>query len=103
MVFTMVIVVASSFFAVGCDPEGHKQCEWVLEPESQSESVNSDVTKADMFPVCARNRRTMKQDCRLQAPEDFIKKTLGKKFRYVDLKIQSPGNPRTILDITYCE
>lgn len=87
------------FFFIGCDPEGHKQCEWVLEPES----IQSEVIKADMFPVCARNRRTMKQDCRFQATEDFIKKSMGKKFRYVDVKIQSPGNPRVILDITYCE
>lgn len=82
-----------------CDPEGRKKCEWVLEPEPDK------LTQADpgFVPLCARNRRTMKQDCRLQAEPEYGRQIVGKKFRYVDMIIASPGNPRTITSVKFCE
>ena len=92
-----LFLVASALIA--CDPEGKKDCAWVLEPEPN----NIEKAESGFIPVCARNRDKMKQDCRLQAPLDFAKSAYGKKFRYVDLKIKDPGLPRTIVSIEYCE
>lgn len=82
-----------------CDPDGKKTCNWVLEAEPKNDG------KADegMIPVCARNRQSMKEDCRLQTTIDYAKQAMGRKFRYVDLKIDSPGLPRTITSIEYCD
>ncbi len=90
----MILLLLSS-----CDPEGRKKCEWVIEAEP------SDIGReqAGFIPVCARNRRTMKQDCRLQATLQFAKDAYERKFRYIDMSIKSPGNPRTITEIKFCE
>ena len=45
----------------------------------------------------------MKEDCRLQATLELAKRYAGKKFRYVDLEIESPALPRTVTKITFCE
>jgi hypothetical protein len=82
-----------------CDPDGKKKCAWVLEPEPRNEA-NSDP---GMYSVCARNRETMKEDCRLQTSKEFAMKAMNRKFRYVDLTIESPGLPRTIKDIKFCD
>ncbi|MEZ4741669.1 MAG: hypothetical protein R3B45_04355 [Bdellovibrionota bacterium] len=84
---------------IGCDPEGRKKCVWTLEPEPK----NMGMAKDGMIPLCARNRETMKQDCRLQADLEYAKKAYGRKFRYVDLKVESYGIPRTIKSITFCD
>ena len=81
---------------LGCDPEGRKQCHWMLEPGTR------DV-EPGFISLCARNRQTMKQDCRLQATKEQIANYAGKKFRYVDLKVKSPALPRTIVDIQFCK
>ena len=82
-----------------CDPEGRKDCAWVLE----AEETLAGTTTEGFIPVCARNRKTMKQDCRLQTSLEFAKKAQGRTFRYVDLRVESPGIPRTITDIKFCE
>ncbi|MBI2603448.1 MAG: hypothetical protein HYW48_10380 [Deltaproteobacteria bacterium] len=87
------------FTMISCDPEGRKKCDWVLEPEpDQKERVQWGY-----IPVCARNRATMKQDCRLQASLQFAKDAHNKKFRYTDMKVASPALPRTITDIKFCD
>lgn len=84
---------------LSCDLEGRKECAWVIEPEE----AYIKRTKPGLIPVCARNRQTMKQDCRLQTTLDFAKKNEGRRFRYVDLKVQSVAIPRTIASIQFCE
>jgi hypothetical protein len=82
-----------------CDPEGKKECAWTLEPEP---SLIGKVQEG-FIPVCARNRQKMKQDCRLQVKLEYAKENLGKKFRYVDMQVESPALPRTVSSITFCE
>ena len=96
LIYPFCIILTLSL--VGCDPEGKKQCVWELEAEpDQTKRVEKGY-----IPVCARNRTTMKQDCRLQASLEFAKKAYGKVFRFVDMNIKSPALPRTITDIKFC-
>ena len=83
----------------GCDPEGKKQCDWVLEPEPKLDGT----VDPGFIPVCARNRKTMKEDCRLQATIDYAKSVLNRKFRYTDMRVASPGRPRTITTSKFCD
>src|SRR5688500_2405556 len=62
--------IAISVLLLGCDPEGRKECVWVLEPEPKLDGS----TDAGMIPVCARNRKTMKEDCRLQTSLAYAEK-----------------------------
>ena len=82
-----------------CDIEGRKDCAWVLE----AEETLAGTTTEGLIPVCARNRKTMKQDCRLQTSLDYAKQAQGRSFRYVDLRVASPGIPRTITEIKFCD
>lgn len=82
-----------------CDPEGKKQCAWVLEVEPQ----NKDKVEAGKVPVCVRNRQTFKQDCRLQTDLEFAKRAYNKKFRYVDMKVENYALPRTIKSVQFCD
>ena len=93
------VTLALALGLVACDPEGKKQCAWVLEPEPKLDGT----TDPGYIPVCARNRATMKEDCRLQATVEFAKSALERKFRYVDLRWDRPGLPRTVTKITYCD
>ena len=93
------ILGAAFWFCCACDPEGKKACEWYLVPE---ESQQSRVSPG-YVPLCARNYRTKKQDCRLQAKLEDAKSYYQKKFRYVDLVVVSPALPREIKSITFCE
>jgi hypothetical protein len=95
---TLVIFICLSGLSA-CDPDGKKRCDWVLEPEP-SLSGKADI---GYIPVCARNRQNMKQDCRLQCSLNFAKEAMGKKFRYVDLVINSPGIPRAVAEIKFCD
>lgn len=97
--FKAACLAAASLLLVACDPEGHKQCAWVLEPEPRLEGR----VDPGYIPVCARNRTTMKEDCRLQATLDYAKSVYGRKFRYVDLRVANPGLPRTITTIKFCD
>ena len=92
---TFVTIVGT----MSCDPEGKKDCVWTLEPEPK----NVKIAQPGMIPLCARNRVTMKQDCRLQAPIEFAKNAWGKTFRYEDMSVKSYGIPRTIASIKFCE
>jgi hypothetical protein len=85
-------------FFIACDPEGKKKCQWVLEPENHKryKPLKGFIT------VCARNRKTMKQDCRLQTKIEKAKSWSGKKFRYTDLETESVIIPRTIKSIKFC-
>ena len=83
---------------ISCDPEGKKDCAWFLEPEPK---LKNNVVQG-YIPVCARNRKTMKQDCRLQTTLDKAKKYYGKVFRYNDMSVESVAIPRTITTIKFC-
>ena len=96
---TAIALAACALGLLGCDPDGKKRCAWVLEPEPRNEG-NSDP---GMYSVCARNRETMKEDCRLQTSKEYAMKALNRKFRYADLEIESPGLPRTIKSIKFCD
>lgn len=96
------LVCGSFFFLLSmgaCDPDGKKECAWVLEPEPNLKGK----VQAGYIPVCARNRMTMKQDCRLQATLEQAKEFYGKKFRYRDLKVKSVALPRTIASLKFCD
>lgn len=95
----VILTAVVMFLSVGCDPDGKKACEWVLEPEPNLKGS----TDPGYIPVCARNRRTMKEDCRLQTTLEYAEKVLERKFRYVDLRVESPGLPRTIKSIKFCD
>lgn len=82
-----------------CDQDGKKQCAWVLEPEPNL----IGTTDPAMIPVCARNRESFKEDCRMQASLEYAEKVYGRKFRYVDLRVKSTGIPRTIASIRFCD
>ncbi|MCB9228430.1 MAG: hypothetical protein H6618_02370 [Deltaproteobacteria bacterium] len=88
-----------SLLLLSCDPEGRKDCAWVLEPEPDLKGK----VQEGYIPVCARNRRTMKQDCRLQLRPEQISEYTGKKFRYSDLQVVSVALPRTIRSLKFCE
>jgi hypothetical protein len=92
--FLFAIVAALT----SCDPEHRKKCEWYLMPD-QDRKIE---TKEGVIPVCARNFVTNKQDCRLIAPLDFAREAYNKKFKYVDMKVDGPGIPRTVLEIKFC-
>jgi hypothetical protein len=92
-------LVGLTLALAACDPDGKKSCAWVLEPEPSLQGK----TDPGYIPVCARNRTTMKEDCRLQATLEYAKKVYGRKFRYVDLRVESPGLPRTISKIEFCD
>lgn len=95
-----IAVCAVVVLAFSCDREGRKQCEWVLEPES----TLIGKTEPGYIPVCARNRKTNKQDCRIQATLEYAKSVQGKKFRYVDMVVASPAIPRTLTTIKkFCD
>lgn len=97
---TAIVLVALALpVIVACDPEGKKDCVWVLEAEEKL----AGTTDPGMIPVCARNRKTMKEDCRLQTTLDYAKQVKGRTFRYVDLRVKSAGIPRTISDIKFCD
>lgn len=94
-----ILILSLIFGFYGCDSDGKKQCSWVLEPEPKLQGS----TESPLIPVCARNRQTFKEDCRLQAPLEFAEKVYGRKFRYTDLKVASSGIPRTVKHIQFCD
>lgn len=93
-----IAIIMGSLILPGCDPDGKSKCDWVLEPNPE----NIKRVDEGYVPVCARNRETMKQDCRLQATLELAKSTTGKKFRYNDMKLEKNGLPKTIKSIKYC-
>lgn len=109
LVSVLLLAVMTSVIAA-CDPEGKRECAWVLEADmdrfKQQSTTDKRSTRVPLhpgfIPVCARNRVTMKQDCRLQTTLAYAKKHSGKTFRYVDLKVVDYGLPRTIRSITFC-
>jgi hypothetical protein len=84
---------------IGCDPEGRKECEWTLEPEPKLIGTTSDP---GMIPVCARNRKKNKEDCRFQASMEFAKSAWEKKFKYVDIESDNTRLPRIVKKIKFC-
>ena len=82
-----------------CDPEGKNDCAWVLEPEPTLQHK----AEPGLIAVCARNRQTMKQDCRLQTSVERAKAYYGKTFRYSDLETMSVALPRTIRSLRFCK
>ena len=94
----MFLMVVAGLLAA-CDPEGRKTCEWVLEPEPKLKGS----ADPGYIPVCARNRKAMKEDCRLQTTLEYAEKVYNRKFSYNDLRVESPGLPRTIKSIKFCD
>lgn len=94
--YFFIVIMTMSLSA--CDPDGRKKCQWVLEPDPTLLHRVDD----GYVPVCARNRETMKQDCRLQTTLEFAKSTSGKTFRYVDMEIEKAGKVKKITKIEYC-
>ena len=102
VMFSWLKIAISVFListVVSCDKEGRKKCQWVLEPNLSKDAV----TEQGYVPACARNRTTMKQDCRFQITVEKGKKYENKVFRYVDVKTISPAIPRTISHIDFCK
>jgi len=97
--FMLAWLILTPFVLLACDPDGKRQCAWVLEPEPKL----IGTTAAGFIPVCARNRTTMKEDCRLQATLDYAKGAYGRKFRYVDMDLKSHGTSRTVDAIEFCD
>ncbi len=97
--FGKFLMTVPVLFLLGCDPEGKKECQWTLEPEP---NLIGTTSEPGMIPVCARNRKTNKQDCRFQAPLDFAKSAFEKKFKYVDIDSDNSKMPRVIKSIKYC-
>lgn len=95
----LLLLAAAATLLTACDPEGRKTCEWVLEPEPKLKGS----TDPGYIPVCARNRKTLKEDCRLQTTLEYAEKVYNRKFRYNDLRVESPGLPRTIKTIKFCD
>lgn len=83
----------------GCDLDGKKDCDWTLEPEPK---LKGQVDEG-FIPVCARNRETMKEDCRFQATLAYAKEVFGRKFRHVDLNPDKSTFPRTLAKIKFCD
>jgi hypothetical protein len=94
-----IIFAGTSFLSLACDPDGKKSCDWVLEPEPKLKGSSDD----GYIPVCARNRTTMKEDCRLQTSLEYAEKAYERKFRYTDLRVESSGLPRTVKSIKFCD
>lgn len=94
-----VLFIYTVFFNLGCDPERRSQCEWTLEPETRP-LIGIDE---NMIHVCARNRNSGKQDCRLQISLENAKIHYGKHFKYNDMQVDGPGIPRTVIGISYCK
>ncbi len=92
------LILCLAFLLTQCDPEGKKNCDWTLEPEPSLKGQSQD----GFIPVCARNRVTMKQDCRFQTKLDYAKNIYGKNFKYIDIEVESPALPRTITKIKLC-
>lgn len=85
--------------SLGCDPEHRRACEWYLMPNV----VRQIGVEEGYVPVCARNLKVQKEDCRLQTTLSFAKKVQGRPFRYSDMKVKDFGLPRTIDTIKFCD
>lgn len=96
----LVVIITLAPLASGCDPDGKKQCAWYLVPD---ETRRDEPMAEGLIPVCARNLGKNKQDCRLQAQVGLARSAFGKKFRYVDMKVESPALPRIVSSIDFCE
>lgn len=94
-----ILILIAILSCVACDPEGRENCDWVLEPEPKL----ANKVEPGYIPVCARNRVTMKQDCRMETTLEAAKRYYGRRFRYVDLKVKGAGIPRKITSIRFCQ
>ena len=85
-----------------CDQHRRKECEWYIVPE-KNYADKVDLEKG-FVPVCARNFENNKQHCPLQIKEEIGKQTFGRRFRYVDMQIETEGKfPRQILSVEFCD
>ncbi len=96
----LLLGLLSCFWFLACDPERKKKCEWTLEPEL---TPKEGRVEPGFIPVCARNWVSHKQDCQLASTLPFAKEIAGKKFRYVDMKVESLPVPRKIEEIQFCD
>jgi hypothetical protein len=87
------------FLIAGCDPEGRKECEWTLEPEQKL----IGTTEEGLIPVCARNRKRNREDCRFQVSMEFAKGAWTRLFRYDDIDSDDSKAPKVIRSIKYCD
>jgi hypothetical protein len=93
-----LVLTTISLALLACDPDGKKDCAWVLEPEVKLEGT----TEPGFIPVCARNRKSMKENCAMQATLDYAKQAYGRTFRYVDIRFISAGQLQTVSSIKFC-
>jgi hypothetical protein len=102
------IVASLSLFAalgltvmglVSCDPDGKKQCAWFIEYDANRPDR---LALEGYVPVCAKNLKMNKQDCRFDIPADKGVEYYNKYFRYVDVKVTSVALPRIIVSIKTC-
>ena len=99
MALASVSILAA--FVAGCDLSHQDRCEWYLMPNPDPEWV----AKVDegFIPVCARNLVINRENCDLQATLEFAEGNYGKKFRYVDIEIDTSGKfPRKVTGISEC-
>ena len=99
MRFPLLALIAITSLSTGCDPERKNACEWYLMPNV----VRQTRVDEGYIPVCARNLKIGKEDCRLQTTLKFATKVHQRPFRYVDMKVKTYGLPRTIDSIKFCD
>lgn len=97
----IAVIGLLAVIVTGCDLSHQERCEWYLMP-------NPDplwIAKVDegYIPVCARNLVINRENCDLQATLEFAEGNYGKKFRYIDIEIDTSGKfPRKVSGISEC-
>lgn len=97
--FKIAVTILGLTANQGCDPQGLKKCNWLLEPDES----RANLATEEVVPACARNYKSEKQDCRLLVPRELAKKMEGKKFIYDDMKVKNSLIPRRVTSIEPCE
>lgn len=101
--YKILSFIVCVFFLFSCDLDHKKKCEWYLVPDEDRVKDGSMDESIDegFIPVCARNYKSRKQDCRLQTTLEYAQSHYKQLFRYVDLKVKNPGIPRTVEQIDF--
>lgn len=100
-IITIAVMGLLMVIVTACDLTHQERCEWYLMPNPDPEWI----AKVDegYIPVCARNLVINRENCDLQATLEFAEGNYGKKFRYVDIEIDTSGKfPRKVSGIAEC-
>lgn len=95
---TAMVVAALSMMS--CDPDGKKQCGWFIEYDAHRPER---LALEGYVPVCVKNLKMNKQDCRFVITADKGVEYYNKYFRYTDVKVTSVALPRIIQSIKMCD